>query len=72
MTWDEIETSWHDLVDRIIDQWPSMSADRVMAIAGDRNSFTRYIAESHDLTIAEATEAVELWMYRILSGARRG
>ena len=46
-------------------QWPETTAERVLAIAGDQDMFTRYIADCHDLTLAEAAEAVEMWLYRV-------
>jgi hypothetical protein len=70
MSWKEVETAWHDLVDRILAQWPEASAERVMALAGDRKAFTTYIAERHDLTLAEAADAIEMWMYRQMTGQR--
>lgn len=70
MTWKEIETAWHELVDGILAQWPAMSCERVLAIAGDRAEFTRYIAESHDLTMSEAAEALDMWMIRIFGRIR--
>ncbi len=71
MFWKEVESAWHDLVDLILAQWPEASADRVMSLAGDRDAFTDYIADRHDLTRAEASDAIEIWMIRQFAGVRR-
>ena len=65
MVWSEIAAAWHGLADAILEQWPEMSAERLSAVAGDRAAFAHYLAEAHDLTLSEATEAIEDWILRL-------
>lgn len=62
MSWSEIEKAWSELIDHIVDRWPETAAEPLLAIAGDRTRFTDYLARSHDLTLAEASEAIEAWL----------
>ena len=62
MAWTEIETRWSELIDHITERWPETVAERLQAIAGDRVKFTDYLAEAHDLTWAEAADAIESWL----------
>ena len=64
MPWKDIETAWHCLVDQIIGQWPEMTAEHLRTVAGDRNAFARYLAATYDLTVNEAGEEIENWMFR--------
>ncbi len=62
MHWSEIEARWADLIDHIRERWPETAHETLHAIAGDRDRFTDYLAEVHELTWAEAAEAIEMWL----------
>ena len=65
MHWHEVRAAWGCLGDRIQDQWPEMRALDLARIAGDKAKFTAYLAAAHDLTEAEAAEAIEIWLMRL-------
>ncbi len=71
MPWVEIEAAWHELVDQIVAAWPELAPERLMAIAGDREQFTAYVAMRYDLTPAEAAEVMEFWLWRKTRSAAR-
>jgi hypothetical protein len=64
MTWTDIEHRWTDLIDHIRERWPETAAEHLHAIAGDRARFTDYLAEVHELTWAEAADAIEVWLFQ--------
>lgn len=68
MHWHDVQAAWHDLGDQIQSQWPATSALDLAKIAGDKPRFTAYLAEVHDLTLAEADESIDLWLFRVRGG----
>ena len=69
MTWTDIQSAWHEFADEILTHWPELHGDRIVAIAGDRSEFARYLSNTYELTFAEAMEAIETWILRITRGA---
>ncbi len=65
MSWTQIEAAWHELTDQILAHWPDLHGDGLVAVAGDRSEFARYIAASYDLTEDEAAEVIETWIRRL-------
>lgn len=65
MHWEQVQAAWHDLADQMITEWPAAEAIDLAKIAGDRYRFTRYLSDVHDLTMAEADEAIDFWLYRM-------
>lgn len=65
MDWTAVQEAWDDLGDRIQTQWPATRALDIALVAGDRDRFTAHLAEAHDLTAAEAAEAIDLWLIRL-------
>ena len=65
MNWHDVQTAWHDLADQIQAAWPEARAIDLARIAGDKPSFAHYIAKAHDLTYAEAEDAIEDWLVRM-------
>lgn len=62
MSWTEIKDRWPALIDDIRQRWPETATDTLQEIAGDRSRFTDHLAQSHDLTWAEAADAIEIWL----------
>ena len=65
MNWNDVQTAWHQLGDQILETWPETSAVDLVRIAGDKPSFARHLAKVHELTHAEAEEAIEDWLVRL-------
>ncbi|MEM6825189.1 MAG: hypothetical protein AAF566_08750 [Pseudomonadota bacterium] len=65
MHWEDVQAAWNDLADQMQSQWPAVRAFDLALIAGDRYKFTRYLADLHDLTMAEADEAIDFWLFRV-------
>lgn len=65
MTWTDIQTAWNDFADDIMAHWPELHGEKVVAIAGDRAEFARYLSTSYDLTLAEAADVIDTWIRRI-------
>ena len=65
MHWEDVQAVWDQLADQMQAQWPAVRALDLAMIAGDRYKFTRYLADVHDLTLAEADEAIDFWLYRV-------
>lgn len=71
MHWHDVQMAWDGLGDQIQDQWPATDALDLAMIAGDKLRFTRYLADVHHLTLAEADEAIDLWLLRVRMGRER-
>ncbi len=65
MDWQDVKSAWDQLGERIQDNWPETRSDDLMRIAGDRSNFADYLARAHDLTRAEAGEAIDDWLLRM-------
>jgi hypothetical protein len=65
MNWNDVQTAWHELGDQIQENWPETQAADLMRIAGDKPSFARHLSKVHELTNAEAEEAIEDWLIRL-------
>lgn len=66
MTWRDLLQDWQGQLDRLSEIFPYADADALIRFRGNRDLLAEYIADSHDLTLAEGYEAVEL---RLLPGA---
>ncbi len=62
MRWNTIIEHWPAFVAPIMQRWPLADEDDLIGIEGDRVALTRYIAERHELTPAEAEEQVAAWL----------
>lgn len=61
--------SWTTFLDHLLDgadglvRWfPYLDNEAVRRLRGDRMLFVTYLAETHDLTIEEASEALDDWL----------
>ena len=67
MTWRDLLQDWQGQLERLSDIFPHADPDALIRFRGNRDLLAEYIADTHDLTLAEGHEAVEL---RLLPGAR--
>lgn len=68
MTWKDLLLEWHDQIDRLAELFPHADPCALVRFRGNRAFLAEYIADTHDLTLSEGQEAVEL---RLLQSARR-
>lgn len=62
MPWDRVMTNWLQLVEPLVHDFPHMSKIPLWRFRGDRQKLVVYLAETHDLTHAEADEALTDWV----------
>ncbi len=68
--WSEIETRWSEFIHLVRAAWPETDRATLGVINGDRAALARHIAAVHDLTLREAIEAIEDWLFRVAGPAR--
>ena len=54
-----MEMRWPDVIERLQTMFPESDSTVLSALIGHRDVAARYIAQIHDLTVAEAMEGVE-------------
>lgn len=64
MIWNLVQDAWNDLANEILADWPELAAGHMASVAGDPAAFAQYLADTQDLTLAEAKEAIEDWILR--------
>lgn len=62
MRWNDVQSNWAAFVPTILTQWPELEEDDVLTADGDREAFTRLIAERFELDQAGATGEVDEWL----------
>ncbi|SFB84949.1 hypothetical protein [Tropicimonas isoalkanivorans] len=67
MTWCEFLQEWHGQLHRLQTLFPYADATALARFRGNKHLLTEYIANTHDLTLSEGLEALEL---RLLPGAQ--
>ena len=67
MTWRDLLDDWHGQLARLAELFPHADPEALIRFRGNRALLAEYIADTHELTLAEGQEAVEL---RLLPGAR--
>ncbi|OED47770.1 hypothetical protein [Leisingera sp. S232] len=55
--------SWIDRMPRIKQRFPHLKASNAPSILDDRDRFVAYLARTHQLTMTEAKEEVEDFLY---------
>lgn len=68
MSWTMTEVSWNKRIAEIHDRWPLTDAGVLSRIKGNKSQFTLHLAASYELTLAEAHEAIEDWMFFLPRG----
>ena len=61
MPWTIVTQDWAAFVDRLCAWFPYFDAEAVRRFRGDRDKLVTYLADSHDLTEAEASEQLDWW-----------
>lgn len=61
--WRDVQMAWTDAVNQIKQRWPETDATYLTGIKGDRHLFVGHLADRHDLTLTEAAEAVQDWLW---------
>lgn len=67
MTWRDLLQDWQGQLDRLAAIFPHADPEALVRFRGNKALLAAYIADTHDLTLAEGHEAVDL---RLLPGAR--
>ncbi len=67
MTWGDLLRDWHDQLETLSDLFPHADPSALARFRGNRGLLAQYIADTHDLTLEEGAEAVEM---RLLPSAR--
>jgi hypothetical protein len=62
MRWQQVAASWPSFVQVISSRWSRLDPAKLAEMNGDRDRFEAHLSSSHDLTRAEAREAVEVWL----------
>ena len=68
MTWRDMLTDWNAQLDRLSDLFPQADPCALVRFRGNKALLAEYIADTHDLTLAEGHEAVD---FRLLPGAAK-
>lgn len=63
--WATVEARWEDLIEAIQGRWPEISVQRLVQMGGDFDAFIAHLARVHDLTLREAAETVEEWLWTV-------
>lgn len=67
MTWRDLLADWHENLDRLHLLFPHADTTALIRFRGNKALLAEYIADTHDLTLDEGHEAVDL---RLLPAAR--
>jgi hypothetical protein len=62
MPWAHVLASWPNLVEHLCDDFQYLQIAALRRFRGDRRKMELYLAETHDLTVAEAREALDDWL----------
>ncbi len=61
MPWTIVTQDWAAFVDRLCAWFPYFDRAALRRFRGDRQKLVTYLADSHDLTEAEASEQLDHW-----------
>lgn len=61
--------TWRDCLPRVQTRFPYVRASRAPSLLDDREAFVKYLARTHHLTLNEAKEEVDDFLY--IEGLRR-
>lgn len=62
MTWNTARAHWPQLLEQLCHDFNHLELTALRRFRGDRTKMETYLAETHDLTLAEAHEALEEWL----------
>lgn len=61
MSWTPVLTRWPQHLDQLCDRFRHLEVSALKRIRGDRVRLAAYLAQSHDLTLSEASDALDEW-----------
>ncbi|MDF1872673.1 hypothetical protein [Vannielia sp.] len=64
MAWKQLFENWAEALPRIVDLYPHVDPIALQRFRGNRSLFVAYIAATHELTLAEASDAVDDMLLR--------
>ncbi|PZX18503.1 hypothetical protein LX81_01137 [Palleronia aestuarii] len=62
MQWNAVRENWPAFVEPIMQRWPQTEEEDLLALEGDRERLSSYLAERHELTPQEADEQITAWL----------
>ena len=63
MTWSDLTRNWGDWFKRMQTRFPHLDDSAMPFLKQDRGRFEAYLAQTHDLTIDEAREELEDFLF---------
>lgn len=67
MTWGDLLEDWQMRIDRLTELFPHADAVALQRFRGNKSLLAQYIADTHDLTLSEGYEALDM---RLLPGCQ--
>ncbi len=62
MPWRDVYSIWPDLIDQFCNDFPYLEKAALTRFRGDRNKLITYLADTHELTLTEAQDALSDWI----------
>ena len=62
MPWHDVLANWVHLIDDLCAEFRYLEQAALLRFRGDREKLIVYLAETHDLTRAEAEDTLETWL----------
>lgn len=63
MTWSDLTQNWSDWIARFQDRFPNLDAAAMPFAKTNRERFEAYLADTHDLTLTEAREELDDFLF---------
>ena len=63
MTWSDMTQNWSEWFDRLKGRFPRIDDGAMAYLKQDRERFEAHVAATHDLTLGEAREQFEQFLY---------
>lgn len=63
MTWSDLTMNWSDWFARIKDRFPNLDDAAMPFAKTNRERFEAYLADTHDLTLTEAREELDDFLF---------
>ncbi|SDI46089.1 hypothetical protein [Aliiruegeria lutimaris] len=60
MTWGDLLENWHCQIECLVACFPHADPEALVRFRGNRDLLAEYIADTHELTLAEGFEAIEM------------
>lgn len=63
MTWSDLTTNWAEWTQRIKQRFPNLDDGAMPFAKTNRERFEAYLADTHDLTLSEAREELDDFLF---------